>query len=85
MAVRPTAAKLTKLSSDLDKLTSRLYKEASALTGYRSNPLGTDMQIAAGLGPVEEKVRAAARLLREAESELEAPLRIVTNRKKARS
>lgn len=85
MAVRPTAAKLTKLGTDLDKITSRLFKEATAITSYRSNPLGTDMQIVAGLAPVEEKVRAAAQLLREAEAELQTPLRTVVNRKKPKA
>lgn len=83
--MRPTAAKLTKLKTDLDKITSRLFKEATNITSYRSNPMGTDMMIVQGLGPVEEKIRAAAALLREAEAELEAPLRTVVNRKKPRA
>lgn len=85
MATRPTAAKLTKLSTDLEKTISKLFAMATGITSYRANPMGTDMQIVQGLGPVEDKIRAAAALLREAEAELEAPLRIVTARKKPRA
>lgn len=82
---RPTAPKLTKLSTDLDKLRARLLKEAGGLTTVRGNPIGSDMQVCKDLGPVEDKIREAATLLREAEALLESPLRILTNRKKARS
>lgn len=81
---RPTAQKLIKLGTDLEKIRQRLSKEANSIDTVRSNPMGSDVQVCRDLAPVEISIRQAIDSLRSAEFALENPTRVLTNRKKAR-
>ena len=78
---RPTEPKVRKIRSDLDKLLTKLQQLRSTTIDMTINPKGSDVEICKALKSANEDMVTAAEALRRADSTLQAPERLLANRR----
>lgn len=78
---RPTEPKIRKLRTDLEKIESKLRQLRSIATDMTVNPKGSDVELCRQVKAAVASLVTATEQCRDARAALEAPERILRNRR----